>query len=41
MWSDALAVGAVDCCHCDDLEGILFASERYVVLSRSRAANAA
>ena len=41
MWSDALAVGAVDCCHCDDLAGILYASERYVVLSRSRAASAA
>jgi hypothetical protein len=41
MWSDALAVGAVDCCHCDDLAGILLASERYVVLSRSRGASAA
>ena len=34
MWSEALAMGAVDCCHCDDLHGILLASERYVVLSR-------
>jgi hypothetical protein len=41
MWSDALAAGAVDCCHCDDLAGILVASERYVVLSRRRAASAA
>lgn len=41
MWSDALAAGAVDCCHCDDLAGILLASERYVVLSRKRAASAA
>ncbi len=41
MWSDALAVGAVDCCHCDDLAGILLASERYVVLRRSRSASAA
>ena len=40
MWSDALAVGAVDCCHCDDLAGILYASERYVVLSRSRSRGA-
>jgi len=41
MWSDALAAGAVDCCHCDDLAGILIASDRYVVLSRSRTASAA
>jgi hypothetical protein len=41
MWSEALAMGAVDCCHCDDLHGILLASERYVVLSRSRSAAAA
>jgi hypothetical protein len=41
MWSEALAMGAVDCCHCEDLRGILMASERYVVLSRSRAAAAA
>jgi len=41
MWSDALAAGAVDCCHCDDLAGILLASERYVVLRRSRSASAA
>ena len=40
MWSEALAMGAVDCCHCDDLHGILLASERYVVLSRSRSAAA-
>jgi len=40
MWADALAMGAVDCCHCDDLRGILMAAERYVVLSRSRTAAA-
>jgi hypothetical protein len=40
MWSEALAMGAVDCCHCDDLRGILMAAERYVVLSRSRSAAA-
>ena len=40
MWTEALAMGAVDCCHCDDLRGILLAAERYVVLSRSRSAAA-
>jgi hypothetical protein len=41
MWSEALSKGAVDCCHCDDLAGILLASERYVVLSRGRGRSAA
>ena len=36
MWADALAMGAVDCCHSGDLRGILMASDRYVVLSRAR-----
>jgi hypothetical protein len=40
MWADALAMGAVDCCHSGDLRGILMASDRYVVLSRARAAAA-
>jgi len=40
MWADALAMGAVDCCHCDDLRGILLAAERYVVLSRGKVAAA-
>jgi len=40
MWAEALAAGAVDCCHCDDLRGILLASEKYVVLNRSRRAAA-
>jgi len=40
MWAEALAAGAVDCCHCDDLRGILMAAERYVVLSRTRTAAA-
>ena len=40
MWADALAAGAVDCCHCDDLRGILLAAERYVVLSRGKSAAA-
>lgn len=40
MWTEALSNGAVDCCHCDDLRGILMASERYVVLNRGRSAAA-
>jgi len=40
MWSEALAMGAVDCCQSNDLRGILLAAERYVVLSRGRAAAA-
>jgi ActR/RegA family two-component response regulator len=38
MWTQSLANGAVDCCHCNDLRGILMASERYVVIRRSHAA---
>jgi len=41
MWSEALAAGAVDCCHSSDVHGILLASERYVVLSRAHVAAAA
>jgi ActR/RegA family two-component response regulator len=40
MWSQCLANGAVECCHCNDLRGILQASERYVVISRARTAAA-
>jgi len=40
MWAQALSNGAVDCCHCNDLRGILMASERYVVISRARGAAA-
>jgi len=40
MWTQALGNGAVDCCHCNDLRGILMASERYVVISRGRSAAA-
>jgi hypothetical protein len=40
MWSEALAMGAVDCCQSSDLRGILLAAERYVVLSRGKAAAA-
>ncbi len=37
MWSEALAAGAVDCCYGSDVQRILITSERYVVVSRSRA----
>lgn len=40
MWAEALAMGAVDCCHSSDLQGILLASERYAVLTRSQSAAA-
>ncbi len=40
MWAEALSRGAVDCCQCNDLRGILLASDRYVVLSRGRTAAA-
>jgi len=40
MWTEALAMGAVDCCHSSDVRGILMASERYVVLSRAHQAAA-
>jgi DNA-binding NarL/FixJ family response regulator len=40
MWSESLAAGAVDCCCSSDMPGILLASDRYVVLTRPRAAAA-
>lgn len=40
MWAEALAMGAVDCCHSQDLRGILLAAERYVVLNRVKGAAA-
>jgi len=40
MWTEALAMGAVDCCHSSDVHGVLLASERYVVLSRPHSAAA-
>jgi len=40
MWTEALGMGAVDCCHSSDVRSILLASERYVVLSRSHHAAA-
>jgi len=33
IWSEALAIGAVDCCYSSDVRNILLASERYVVLT--------
>ncbi len=40
IWSEALAMGAVDCCYPSDVRGILYASERNVVLSRGHTAAA-
>jgi hypothetical protein len=40
MWTEALAMGAVDCCRSTDVHGILLASERYVSLSRAHFAAA-
>jgi len=40
MWTEALSMGAVDCCYSSDVHGILLASERYVVLSRKHTAAA-
>ena len=40
MWTEVLAAGAVDCCLSTDLQGILLASERYVVVSRAHPAAA-
>ena len=40
MWSDALAAGAVDCCHSNDVRSILLASERYVSFNRAHHAAA-
>ena len=40
MWSEALAMGAVDCYYSSDAHSILLASERYVVLRRARTAAA-
>jgi DNA-binding NarL/FixJ family response regulator len=37
MWAEALAVGAVDCCVSNDVQGILLASERYVPARKAAA----
>lgn len=41
MWSQSLAVGAVDCCRASDLPGILQASDRYIAIKQARAFSAA
>ena len=38
MWSQSLAVGAVDCCLASDLPKILQASDRYIAIRESQAA---
>jgi len=41
MWSQSLAVGAVDCCLAGDLPKILLASERYVAIKEAQTPTAA
>ncbi len=41
MWSQSLAVGAVDCCLPGDLPGILRASDRYVAIKQPHTFSAA
>lgn len=41
MWSESLAVGAVDCCLASDLRRILQASDRYVAIKEEHAITAA
>ena len=38
MWAEALAAGAIDCCHNADVAGIMDAVRRNVRMSRSHAA---
>lgn len=38
MWSDALSVGAVDCCQASDLRGILLACARHASCAQAEAA---
>ncbi|MGH9524609.1 MAG: hypothetical protein ACRD3E_18970 [Terriglobales bacterium] len=38
MWAEALAAGAIDCCHNADVAGIMDAVRRNVQLARSKAA---
>jgi DNA-binding NarL/FixJ family response regulator len=38
MWSDALAVGAADCCQSNDVNSILFAADRCSTAHPARAA---
>ena len=41
MWSQSLAMGAVDCCLASDLLKVVQASERYVAIKDSHASTAA
>ena len=41
MWSQSLAMGAVDCCLAGDLPKILQASDRYVAIKESQTHTAA
>ena len=41
MWSQSLAIGAVDCCFASDVPKILQASDRYVAIKKSQASSAA
>lgn len=38
MWAEALAAGAIDCCHNADVAGIIDAVRRNVLLAQSKAA---
>ncbi len=41
MWSQSLAMGAVDCCFAGDVPKILLASDRYVAIKHAQATTAA
>jgi len=41
MWSQSLAMGAVDCCLASDLPGILQASDRYLAIKHEHTFSAA
>ncbi|HEY4959693.1 MAG TPA: hypothetical protein VII29_02445 [Terriglobales bacterium] len=41
MWSQSLAMGAVDCCLAGDVPKILLASDRFVAINQSQAHSAA
>lgn len=38
LWTDALNVGAVDCCHPSDVRGIVLAASRTSIMARTTAA---
>ena len=38
LWTDALNVGAVDCCHPSDIRGIVLAASRTSIMARTTAA---